>query len=105
MIGRKTVRQGKNNNKTKDLKEELKASQERYRDLFERVRHGIFMSTKEGRFVDCNQAMLEMFGYENKEEFLSVDIEKDLYVYPQQNSMISNLPSPTTKTWLGSSSD
>ena len=67
----------------RDLKEELKASQERYRDLFERVRHGIFMSTKEGRFVDCNQAMLEMFGYDNKEEFLSVDIEKDLYVYPQ----------------------
>ena len=70
------------NKNSRSLEEELKASQERYRDLFERVRHGIFMSTKKGRFVDCNQAMLEMFGYDNKEEFLSVDIEKDLYVHP-----------------------
>jgi len=65
------------------LEEELKASQESYRDLFERVRHGIFISTKEGRFVDCNQAMLDMLGYESKEEFLSIDIEKDLYINPE----------------------
>lgn len=71
------------NKKNRSLQEELKASQERYRDLFESVRHGIFMSTKEGRFVDCNQAMLEMFGYDNKEEFLSLDIERDLYVHPE----------------------
>ncbi len=77
----------KNSKLNRDLKEELKASQERYRDLFERVRHGIFMSTKEGRFVDCNQAMLEMFGYESKEEFLSLDIEKDLYVHPHDREV------------------
>jgi two-component system NtrC family sensor kinase len=69
---------------SKILEEELKASQERrYRDLFERVRHGIFVSTKEGRFIDCNQAMLDMLGYESKEEFLSINIEKDLYVNPE----------------------
>jgi two-component system NtrC family sensor kinase len=82
MFGGKKMPQEKGNRQNRDLKEELKASQERYRDLFERVRHGIFISTKEGRFIDCNQAMLEMFGYDNKEEFLSVDIEKDLYVHP-----------------------
>jgi PAS domain S-box-containing protein len=65
------------------LEEELKASQERYRDLFERVRHGIFISTRKGRFIDCNQAMLDMLGYESKEEFLSINIERDLYVKPE----------------------
>ena len=66
------------------LEEELKASQEkRYRDLFEQVRHGLFVSTKEGSFIDCNQAMLEMLGYRSKEEFLSIDIEKDLYINPE----------------------
>ncbi|MCK5140198.1 MAG: PAS domain S-box protein, partial [Thermodesulfovibrionia bacterium] len=39
--------------------------------------------TKEGRFIDCNQAMLDMLGYESKEEFLSINIEKDLYVNPE----------------------
>jgi len=68
----------------KILEEELKASQERrYRDLFEQVRHGIFVSTKEGRFIDCNQAMLDMLGCKSKEEFLSINIEKDLYVNPE----------------------
>ena len=71
-------------NQREFLEEELKASQERrYRDLFERVRHGIFVSTKEGKFIDCNQAMLNMLGYGSKEEFLSINIEKDLYVNPE----------------------
>lgn len=59
------------NKRNRILKEELRASEERYRDLFERVQHGIFISTKKGRFVDCNQAMLDMLGYESKDEFLS----------------------------------
>lgn len=78
------MKQQMDDKRSKILEEELKASQERrYRDLFERVRHGIFVSTKEGRFIDCNQAMLDMLGYESKEEFLSINIEKDLYVNPE----------------------
>jgi len=69
-----------NDKRSKLLEEELRTYEERYRDLFERVRHGLFISTKKGRFVDCNQAMLDMLGYKSKEEFLSIDIEKDLYV-------------------------
>jgi two-component system NtrC family sensor kinase len=65
------------------LEERLRASEQRYRDLFERVRHGLFLSTKEGRFIDCNQAMIDALGYENKKEFLSIDIESDLYVNPE----------------------
>jgi len=72
-----------NDKRSKLLEEELRTYEERYRDLFERVRHGLFISTKKGRFVDCNQAMLDMLGYKSKEEFLSIDIEKDLYVDPE----------------------
>ncbi len=78
------MKQQMDDKRSKILEEELKASQERrYRDLFERVRHGLFVSTKDGRFIDCNQAMLDMLGYESKEEFLSINIEKDLYVNPE----------------------
>ncbi len=64
----------------KRFERELKASEEKYRTLFERVRHGLFISTKGGRFLDCNQALLDILGYEDKEEFLKIDIGRDLYV-------------------------
>ena len=63
---------------------ERKESEEKYRTLFERVRHGIYISAKEGRFIDCNPTLLEMLGYEKKEEFLKIDIANDLYIHPQE---------------------
>jgi two-component system NtrC family sensor kinase len=63
----------------KKLEKVLKESEEKFRNLFERVRHGLFISTKEGRFLDCNQALLDMAGYDKKEDFLKIDIAKDLY--------------------------
>jgi two-component system NtrC family sensor kinase len=66
----------------KRFEKKLKESEEKFRNLFERVRHGLFISAKEGHFLDCNQALLEMAGYQNKEEFLKMDIAKDLYVNP-----------------------
>jgi len=64
----------------KKFEKELKDSEEKFRTLFERVQHGLFISSKEGKFLDCNQALLEMAGYDHKEEFLKIDIAKDLYV-------------------------
>ncbi len=64
----------------KKFEKALRESEEKYRNLFERVRHGLFISTKEGCFLDCNQALLEMAGYDDKDEFLRMDIAQDLYV-------------------------
>lgn len=61
----------------------LKASVEAFRTIFEHVAVGVFISTKEGRFVDANQAMLDMMGYSSKNEFLQMDIIRDLYVFPE----------------------
>ncbi|PIP08866.1 MAG: hypothetical protein COX51_02000, partial [Syntrophobacteraceae bacterium CG23_combo_of_CG06-09_8_20_14_all_50_8] len=70
---------------------DLKESEEKYRNLFERVRHGLYISTKEGRFLDCNQALLEMLGYEGKDEFLQIDIAKDLYTRPGDRTAFQSL--------------
>jgi two-component system NtrC family sensor kinase len=67
----------------KKFEKELKESEEKFRNLFERVRHGLFISSKEGHFLDCNQAMWGLLGYQDKEEFLKIDILKDLYVNPE----------------------
>jgi len=75
----------------KKFEKELKESEEKFRNLFERVRHGLFISSREGRFLDCNQAMLEMLGYHDKEEFLKIDITKDLYVNPEDRNKFQRL--------------
>jgi two-component system NtrC family sensor kinase len=75
----------------KKFEKELKESEEKFRTLFERVQHGLFISSKEGKFVDCNQALLEMAGYEDKEEFLNIDIAKDLYVNPEDRRKFQSL--------------
>lgn len=62
--------------------EELLESEAKFRDLFETVRHGLYFSSREGKFLDCNQAMVEMLGYPNKEEVLALDLAKDLYMDP-----------------------
>ncbi|MBW1985430.1 MAG: PAS domain S-box protein, partial [Deltaproteobacteria bacterium] len=53
-----------------------------YERLFEHVGSGVFISTKEGKFIDANPALLDMLGYTSKEEFLKIDIKKDLYLRP-----------------------
>jgi PAS domain S-box-containing protein len=67
----------------KKFERDIKDSEEKLRNLFERVRHGLFISSKEGKFLDCNQALLEILDYPTKEEFLNIDIAHDLYVNPE----------------------
>ncbi len=75
----------------KRFEREMRESEERYKNLFERVRHGIFISTKGGRFLDCNPALLEMLGYRDKEEFLKIDIANDLYVNSEDRKAFQGL--------------
>jgi two-component system NtrC family sensor kinase len=75
----------------KRFEREMRESEERYKNLFERVRHGIFISTKGGRFLDCNPALLEMLGYRSREEFLKIDIARDLYVNPEDRRTFQRL--------------
>ncbi len=67
----------------KKREEELKVSEEDYKKLFENVRSGIYVSTKEGKFLNANKALLDMLGYESKEEFLKINIATDLYLKPE----------------------
>ena len=43
--------------------EELSESEERYRALFEDTRDAIFISSADGKIIDCNQAALDLFGF------------------------------------------
>jgi PAS domain S-box-containing protein len=71
----------------KRIERDQRNSEEKLRTLFERVRHGLFISLKEGKFLDCNQALLEMLGYSTKEEFLGINIAQDLYLNPEDRKI------------------
>ena len=51
--------------------QERRASEERYRLLFERNVAGVFRSTRDGRILDCNDALATYFGYSSREEFMA----------------------------------
>jgi PAS domain S-box-containing protein len=59
-----------------------RAAEERYRTLFEQVREGVFVSTPDGRVVDCNDAFVHLLGYENRDELLAKTIAQSFYVNP-----------------------
>ena len=51
----------------------LQASERRYRSLFERNLAGVFRTTPEGKYLDCNGAYARIFGYASREEVLPSD--------------------------------
>jgi PAS domain S-box-containing protein len=75
----------------KQQEAKLRASVEEYRNLFEHVAVGVYISTKEGKFVDANQALLDMLGYPSKDEFLNIDIIRDLYLFPDDRRMFQQM--------------
>ena len=47
--------------------EAVRESEEKYRTLFEDSRDAIYITAREGKFIDANQAMLDLFGYSRGE--------------------------------------
>ena len=45
----------------------------RFTELFETLQEGAYFSTPEGRLLDANPALVNILGYETKEELLAVD--------------------------------
>ncbi|HEY2459443.1 MAG TPA: PAS domain S-box protein [Candidatus Acidoferrum sp.] len=65
----------------KDMTDRREAER-RYRELFDSIQEGLFFATPEGRFLDVNDAMVRMLGYESREELLRADVGPHLYPAP-----------------------
>src|SRR5678815_3075764 len=50
--------------------EDLRASEEKYRQLFERNLAGVFVSDVDGTLIDCNDSFAQIFGYRDRTEAL-----------------------------------
>ena len=64
----------------KKIEVELKKSENKYWSLFEYSIDGIYITTPQGKYIDVNTALVNMLGYSSKEELMSIDIKKELYV-------------------------
>ena len=62
----------------KQAEEGLRASEEKYRSLFERAAFGIYRSTEDGRILEANPALVRMLGYDNIDELMGVNMA-DIY--------------------------
>ena len=73
----------------KDITDRREAER-RYRELFDNIQEGLFFSTPGGRFVEVNDALVRMLGYESREELLQIDIPTQLYFHPRDREQHAN---------------
>ncbi len=68
----------------------LRASEEKYRGIFESAIEGIFRSSPEGRYLSVNPSMARMNGYESPEEMIAsvTDIATEIYADPAERLRI-----------------
>src|ERR1700686_438638 len=65
----------------KDITDRREAER-RYRELFDSIQEGLFFATPEGRFLDVNDAMVRMLGYDSRDELIRADVGPHLYPAP-----------------------
>jgi two-component system NtrC family sensor kinase len=55
-------------------------TERRYRELFGNIQEGLFFSTPDGRFVEVNDALVRMLGYDSRESLLQAEIPAQVYL-------------------------
>jgi PAS domain S-box-containing protein len=72
----------------KKAEDALRESEKKYRDIFEESFDGLFITSPEGKILDMNKRGIEMFGYNTKEEILSLNLVEDVYADPNDRKKI-----------------
>ena len=72
----------------KRAEQELRRSEEKYRELFENSTYGIYRSKPDGTLLDVNPAFVTMLGYNSKEELLARNLNCDIYEDPAARKSI-----------------
>ena len=68
-----------------------KRAEEKYRTLVSSVQEGVFISTPQGHFLDFNDALLRMTGYETREELMALDIPNTLFANASDRERLKKL--------------
>lgn len=74
----------------KDITDRREAER-RYRELFDNVQEGVFFSSPEGHFIEVNDALVRMLGYQSRDEVLKLDLKTQVYISSDQRDEIIRL--------------
>ncbi len=74
----------------KDITDRREAER-RYRELFDNIQEGLFFSTPEGRFVEVNDAMVRMLGYQSRDELLHTDVSSQMHFSSEARQHLAEL--------------
>jgi diguanylate cyclase (GGDEF)-like protein/PAS domain S-box-containing protein len=69
----------------------LRESEARYRLLFEKNLAGVYRSDVNGQMLDCNDACARIFGFESRQEMLSLDAHTLYFDRADRDRMVSQL--------------
>jgi PAS domain S-box-containing protein/putative nucleotidyltransferase with HDIG domain len=77
----------------KRAEENLRQSEENYRNIFENAQEGIYRTTPEGKFIMANKAMARILAYDSPRELMDgiSDINRQLYVNPENRIKVMKL--------------
>jgi len=74
----------------KKMEEALRTSEELYREFFHTSLDCIFITTEKGEWINCNDAALEMFGYNSREELFKITVNS-LYESQEERTKLLDL--------------
>jgi len=72
----------------KNTEEALRKSERKYYDLFSYAPIGIYLSTRDGKFITVNKKLVEILGYESREELMQMNLQTDIYWNEQEREML-----------------
>lgn len=61
---------------------------EPYEAIFWAARDGMYISSTEGKFLHCNEALIKMLCFDSEEELLKLNIQEDLYLDKKQRQVM-----------------
>ena len=72
----------------KQAQEALLKAQQKYRRIFENALEGIFQTTPDGRYINANPALAQIYGYDSPEDLIAnlTNIQQQLYVEPHRRT-------------------
>ncbi len=71
--------------------EAIRQSEAKYRSLVDNVFDGVYQCHPDGRFMTVNGSLARMLGYDSEEQLLSIDVDADLFLKPEDRIELSQL--------------
>lgn len=71
--------------------QKLRVSEEKYRRLFETSKDVVFFCDTDCQFADINQAGVDLFGYDSKNEILKLNLIAHVFFSPSEGKVVKEL--------------